>query len=209
MNARFVVALATIAGALLACGGASTHPPGTGDGGPVFTGPDSDGGAVSCPASLPAPATSCDDFLLECEYGSDPDLDCNTQAACQPGGWVITPAQMSPSCPTSAPGAGGCPATYAGVAVGTACGMTEIDCAYPQGMCACAFPEGPVVGPGQDRKWFCEQPAQGCPEPRPKLGTACATEQQSCDYGTCSIPGGNTLECLQGAWTVSLSACAD
>jgi hypothetical protein len=53
--------------------------------------------------------------------------------------------------------------------------------------------------------WQCQESGSGlgCSIPRPRLGTACATNFQACDYGSCFIPGGNNEKCIDGVWKTS------
>jgi hypothetical protein len=84
----------------------------------------------------------------------------------------------------------------------------SMECAYPQGRCACTIDFGPVLLEDAGASWVCTDPETGCPEPRPQLGTACANEGQTCDYGTCSLPGGVQVACTNGTWALSPAGCA-
>jgi hypothetical protein len=46
---------------------------------------------------------------------------------------------------------------------------------------------------------------QGCPDPRPRIGSACTTSGLDCDYGACT--GGVNVECVSGAWQQQNTAC--
>ena len=148
-----------------------------------------------CPASPPSGGGACPMVGLECEYGSDPNLACNDVVTCTSSGWSFpTPGVM---CPT-----GTCPATYAAVPQGKACSPQGLDCAYAEGECNCAdtlpvSQQGPV--------WQCVTPPQGCPEPRPRLGSACSQAGLSCDYGACT--GGIALVCTDGYWQQEQTGC--
>ena len=107
---------------------------------------------------------------------------------------VASPAQNPNSCPAdfgTLPNGGACPQSP---------GPT---CVYGKGMCGCV----PCVGDsgtGQQQEWLCEpfpQP-QGCPEPRPLIGSACTQDGQSCAYGTvCGvIKQQPMLICQSGRW---------
>jgi len=149
----------------------------------------------------------CNDPSLSCEYGGDQDLQCDGLAVCTNGSWSVTEPPASSLCPTSPPGKDGCPDKYSSVPVGASCtGTTE--CAYPQGRCACAVSFGPVQLEDAGSSWVCEQPEDGCPEPRPQVGTSCSMEGLTCDYGTCTLPGGTAMACTNGTWAIQMSACA-
>lgn len=184
---------------VVACGGATLDPQ---DGG-------NDGGSTQCPSSAPQNGASCDVPNLWCEYGNDPNLNCNTVAQCSAGSWSVQAPQQG-ECPTpSNPSA--CPATFASVPVGQHCGdLVGTTCSYPQGFCGCSVGSG---GPYPEdasavATWICDAPAQGCPQPRPKLGTACSQEGLECDYSSCSLPSGASIVCQNGAWQNQPFGCA-
>jgi hypothetical protein len=207
-----------LAAALLACsGGHSDSPPDGGGGGSSGggsgggSGGSSGGGTTTCPPSMPATGASCTSPGLTCEYGSDQDLSCDTYSKCNSDGtWLGSSSMVPQGCPTQQPGADGCPAAYAAVPVGNACSPSGLECGYSEGRCACT-PQvsGPAKVGGASPTWVCEAPAAGCPEPRPRLGTSCAMDNQFCDYGSCTLPNGNALSCENGLWAVTPSACAD
>ena len=198
--------LALVFGAcVVACGGATIEP--IPDGGPDAS-PIQDAGSPYCPSSAPSSGSSCNGEGLYCEYGSDPSLSCNTVARCMGGHWNVQGPYGQ--CPTPAnPSA--CPATFASVPVGEHCGdLVGTTCSYPQGFCGCSVGSG---GPYPEdasavATWICDAPAQGCPMPRPKLGTACAQENLECDYSPCSLPSGASIICQQGAWQDLPYGCA-
>jgi hypothetical protein len=148
-----------------------------------------------CPQTPPTGGTSCPKVGLQCEYGDNPNPDCNDIESCTPTGWSYpTPG---PACP-----AGTCPATYADVAQGQDCSPQGLDCSYTQGQCNCDVePESAKQTP----VWLCTTPASGCPEPRPDIGTSCTQPNLSCDYGGCT--GGIDLECTGGIWQEEATAC--
>jgi hypothetical protein len=131
---------------------------------------------------------------MQCEYGDNPNQDCNAVISCDASGWS---GPSHTACPT-----GTCPATYADVAQGQACLPQGLDCAYPQGQCNCAFTV-PVSNSGP--VWQCSTPAQGCPDPRPRIGSSCTQPGLDCDYGACT--GGINLECVDGTWQQQATAC--
>jgi hypothetical protein len=158
-------------------GGSGSSSGATGDSG---TGP-------VCPAS-PPDGGPCSNPGTECEYGTNPNPSCNDVVTCTSTGWSLpTPG---PACPP-----GTCPASYSAVPVGKTCSPAGLDCAYPEGQCNCSV-SGPVVGPNPD--WQCSMPAEGCAEPRPRIGEACSQPALMCNYGACT--GGVALQCVDGSW---------
>jgi len=154
------------------------------------------GGGGGCPASLPTAGAACSPSGISCEYGDDPNPECNTIVTCQgSAGWSGPP-------PGSHCMPGTCPATYADVPQGKDCSPFGLDCAYPQGQCNCAET---VPASGPNPVWQCSTPASGCPEPRPREGSACSSPGLTCDYGACT--GGVSLECSDGYWRVAQVAC--
>jgi hypothetical protein len=132
---------------------------------------------------------------MQCEYGDNPNPECNDIETCEMNGEWSFPAP-GPACPM-----GTCPATYADVPQGKTCPQQGLDCAYPQGQCNCSTPA--LAGPGIE--WLCSTPAAGCPDPRPDIGTSCAQPGLSCDYGACT--GGVELQCTDGTWQQEETAC--
>ena len=200
----------------VACGGHSFvgDLDGTSDGGGGSDGGGSDGGGsdggggAACPSSVPAQNAPCSPADLTCEYGSDSNVQCDTVARCQAGRWEVQYPVKGQSCPS--PGIEkGCPSSFGAVPQGKECTSFGLQCGYPQGRCACTLAFGPPVpvdaGAG---RWYCEAPQQGCPQPRPRIGSACSLSgAQYCDYGACTLPGGTSLSCVSGIWHESMSAC--
>jgi hypothetical protein len=142
-------------------------------------------GSPACPASPPTVGGTCPIQGAECEYGSNPNSACNQVFLCSDKSeWTL---ETGSTCPT-----GTCPATYSDVPQNMSCTPNGLDCAYSQGQCNCTM-SLPIVG---GATWKCFDP-NGCPEPRPDLGTPC-TGSQSCDYGACN--GGIEVECADGYW---------
>ena len=135
---------------------------------------------------------------LECEYGSNPSTACNEIATCDSTGWSFSGASGPSTCP-----GGTCPATYADVPQNKTCTPLGLDCAYAQGQCNCA--RTALVSVGDTPVWQCSTPATGCPEPRPRLGSACSQPSLECDYGACT--GGIAEQCLDGIWQRAETAC--
>jgi hypothetical protein len=133
---------------------------------------------------------------MECEYGDDPNPECNQIETCESNDeWSYPPPG-----PVCIPGT--CPASYAQVPQGKQCTPQGLDCAYSEGQCNCADTV-PVSSPGP--VWQCSQPAAGCPNPRPRIGESCTQPGLSCDYGACT--GGIALECTDGSWQQAVTAC--
>ncbi len=183
----------------------------TGDGGaPGDAGAPS--GSRTCPAAAPADGAACGGAYLECEFGSSPVLECDTVAICEGAHWAVTPARTSPAdCPPAL--SLDCPATFvtaSTASTGSApCRPFGVSCDYPQGRCECGVGMGPVPSDAAaSARWSCQEPAAGCPRPRPRLGAACEEGGQTCDYGSCSVPGGSTVKCANGAWRNEPFACA-
>ncbi len=154
------------------------------------------GVSPACPSTAPT-GGSCPINGAVCEYGSDPNEACNTIVICSNGQWSFPPRG---GC---APPGGMCPATYASVPVGMKC-MPEFQaCEYAQGTCDCTR-----SGPGPTRfepAWLCTPTPQGCPSPRPRVGSACTQSGESCNYGACR--GGIALGCKNGYWQVENVPC--
>ena len=176
-------------------------------------GGSNDGGrGAACPASLPSQGTPCPRAGLACEYGGTGDhLLCSTFATCQSLGSSTSQVAWSIRAPdarcssSQASNSSLCPLTFGGLATGSACPLNlDATCVYPQGECGCVPCES-GSGPGKtSTEWACEAwpVPQGCPEPRPRIGTACATDGQTCFYGspcgvTSSLPA---IGCRDGAW---------
>ena len=211
---RSLVGVGLAAGAVIvviACAGKSTTVGGTGDSGTSggssgTSGGSSSGGLVAdCPTSPPSQGAACSKKGLECEYGTDVNLRCNTLATCD-ASWIVTQPQSG--CPTPPPGPS-CPASYASVPKGSTCAAATT-CSYPEGNCACEIycgPQGPVgrvCDAGTPLTWQCTGASAGCPAIRPHAGTACTQDQQVCQYGDCSDP---SMRCQNGAWHDQQQGC--
>jgi hypothetical protein len=185
------------AAALAAC--SSTSPASPGDAGPA---------AATCPAAPPVAGTPCS-VASGCEYAPDGNRACTTIARCEgitsvnpTSTWQVTePAASCGVNPTS------CPATFTARAVGTACDPTSAPtCDYAQGRCAC----GPCLGGSAAQGlWACvdwSTGGEGCPAPRPLLGSACTAAQEgvhcSYDFACTGVPNeGPDMECASGRWS--------
>jgi hypothetical protein len=97
---------------------------------------------------------------------------------------------------------GTCPGSYSDVGQNMTCSPAGLDCAYTQGQCNCTF----TLPVGGGPFWKCFTPAN-CPEPRPRIGSACSQSSTNgpCDYGACQ--GGIELQCTGGYWKEVLVPC--
>ena len=163
----------------------------------------SDGGVSSaCPNQAPTQGGACASKGLECEYGSDPNVACDTIARCDPTGWTVTPPSTA-GCPTPPLGPT-CPPTFASVKEGASC-TTPTACGYQQGTCSCEvycgpqYPLGHPCEAGTPTTWHCEGGggSTGCPDARPRIGSTCTTDKLSCSYGDCNSIG---VVCQSGTW---------
>jgi hypothetical protein len=165
-----------------------------------------------CPATLPAVGLPCSQSDLECEYGSDPNENCDSVAICRSGEWSVEPPTASPVCGTSNPAA--CPSSYSAVQGMTTCDTAAVDipCYYPEARCACTTScVGVACGVGgadsgpDPATWGCDVPTPAspdCPVPRPRLGAPCSIVVATCDYASCG--GGIALACTaDGIWQLS------
>jgi hypothetical protein len=193
-----------------ACGGATGSLGGgtSSDGGPGGEGGDEAGGASPCPSTSPGDGSACAPQGLTCEWGSSTVQDCDTVAFCNGGRWQVT--SPGPGGLDCKPGpAAMCPSSFTSVPRESHCSPYGLYCDYAQGRCACAVPAGPgfPADASAAAVWLCQDPAAGCPQPRPLLGSACSQEGVQCDYGACTIPGGNGETCQGGVWIEGGIAC--
>lgn len=206
----FLFLLAAVPCALVACGGDVVAFPLDGglDAGASDATPDApklvdggglDGASPGCSPTPPVAGTACSAVGATCEYGDAWWMSCDTVMKCGTDNRWVQTAGGQGACGTE--DAGSCPATYAGAQAAGVC--TAGDCDYPEGHCTCLGYCGGPPPPGPVPKTFhCSPTPSGCPEPRPRGGTACAPEGKSCSYalGCC---GGTVLECKSGAWVAS------
>jgi hypothetical protein len=92
---------------------------------------------------------------------------------------------------------------------GEICDPSLGTCHYALGQCYCGQLIGPPMAPASDggipdQTWSCDVPGQGCPQPRPRLGTACTLEGQSCTYQSCAFG----QQCAGGLWQGQPEGCA-
>ena len=168
---------------------------------------------TACPHNPAVEAAECDAVGATCEYGSSPDMHCNTTLSCGPDGnfgmsWIARPSALCPSyaCPhgPSAPIEGtpcSLPANDAGATTSDA---DELVCAMTDGICACSTGTDPAHG--HPRVWVCSKPTATCPSTRPLAGQSCG-EARTCDYGSCSFKRGMRMECKAGIWISASASC--
>ena|ERR1700690_2070438 len=168
---------------VIGCGGKV----GAGDGGDATT-----AWSPVCPESVPAQGSACTNEGLECEYDCDV-LEC---AAGTWAGAVLVGGNLCDAGPSSP----SCPATISGIIPSASCTNSGETCVYAEGICQCNSPGDPTPDGGSS--WFCG-PEQGCPMPRPRIGSACSTPDQRCDYEEC---GANQV-CTGGVWQPAIGAC--
>jgi hypothetical protein len=210
MKTFFVVLIPMLG--IAACGGSVVD--GVNNGGDAGGGSDGgttgDGGISSgCPATEPT-SGACAPNGLHCEYGTSNGACENPSIDCQAGQWTEPPPVPGPACLPST----GCPSDESQVQVGADCGDQDLECNFPTGRCTCAEqgygglqPYNPDGGP-IPKVWECEQPANGCSATRPRLGSSCSQEGQSCMYGNCDMPDSIGIQCTSGVWVNAPYACA-
>ncbi len=193
---------------LVACGSSETLPDGGTDGGAtdgkptdhassdvifnVEAGADA-GPPVSCPTTAPAAGSACTGVGL-CEYGASFWPGCDVVAQCDGATWSVP--DNSIECPAAAAD-GGCPSDDAGLAgTCTSAGW----CEYPTEECFCTPGCGGPQMPTAGDSWVCtgEAAQPNCPWPRPRFGSSCTSEGQSCTYELCC--GGAAMTCTGGRW---------
>ncbi len=166
---------------------------------------DASGGP--CPSVAPGKGSSCAREALECEYGTGNVPGCDTVATCDAGRWTVQAPTTGDQCPSTRPS--GCPASFATATLAGHCEPLGLICDYPTGRCACTDGTGPIpLDASAAARWHCQEPGANCPRPRPPLGSACTSDGESCDYGSCTVPGGSGEACADGLWTTMPFACA-
>jgi hypothetical protein len=179
----------------------STIPDAAAPDAPTDSGRDSSSvSSTPCPMAAPTAGLPCSVTALECEYGSDPSVACDTLVTCVSPVWHLDHGPATSGCNTT--NSATCPVAFADVPVGTSCaGGIGLSCDYPQARCDCR-----VSPPLATLQWDCNTPDEtGCPLPRPRIGSACSMDGESCDYGYCS--GGVTLLCSAGTWVTGGGVC--
>jgi hypothetical protein len=184
-------------------GGTHDAAPGDAQGDVIVIGDDIDASPLPgpCPAAPPNEGDACSAAgQLDCEYGSSEFVGCDLVFSCNQGAWQKTNFSQ---CPPPGPNPASCPATQADVPLGQTCAPAGLECDYTFARCFCNDPFGPPPpDSGITPTWGCDDPGPGCPQPRPRLGSAC-TGQQTCNYETCSY--GEV--CMGGYWTGEAAGC--
>lgn len=179
-----------------------------------------------CPANAVEEGAACKDPGLTCEYGSSPDMRCNTTLACAPNDafgptWTARPSVLCPTyaCPAKADKVAQIDGTVceipvpdasAGVADASApkspppTDADELVCPLSDGVCACTT--GPDAAHAHNRRWVCTTPISACPAQRPLSGSECFSPR-SCDYGSCAFKRGIRMSCDGSVWTTGESTC--
>ncbi|HEY1959714.1 MAG TPA: hypothetical protein VGH28_29090 [Polyangiaceae bacterium] len=182
MRAAWLLVVATTFG----CGGITTS---DGD-----AGGDAGSWSPVCPATRPAEGSSCSHDELDCEYA------CGDVVICADGAWAGAVLGGGPPSCDAGPSAPDCPSTESAITPSASCANAGDTCVYSTGICACTGPFDPT--PDAGATWFCG-PESGCPMPRPRIGTACATPSQECDYAAC----GDGVVCTAGVWQPAGMGC--
>jgi hypothetical protein len=155
--------------------------------------PSADALANVCPISRPTAGAECAVSDIDCEYGSDPELACDTLMDCLDGGWASSgPADAGCATTNSAL----CPAMFSAITQDGACaidagGLAGVECYYPEARCWCSLGTAPAT-------WQCDtDTSTSCPEPRPRIGSPCeATDVAlACNYASCLVQ-----ICRLGSW---------
>ena len=223
MNARMGWVAVVMAGWSVGCGGnAFTNAQGSDDGGANDSSVEDGGGqdgdisetgvqdaspplVHGCPTAAPTAGTTCSDESLQCEYGDAWwNVACDVVVQCDSGQWKSVQLAYEPCSPKPGPNPASCPATAASVPQGSACAPRDTTCYYPDMFCQCSVPlGGPVEIDGGSASWSC-LPGDGCPFPRPLLGTACTANTVICNYEECSYG----QMCVNGSWQGEEEGCA-
>jgi len=179
MEPRVALALSTLLAT--ACGGV------------VSGGADASTWSPVCPEAEPSQGTSCSIEGVDCQYGCDDVL------VCSDGTWAGAVCAGQDITCDAGPNPSACPSSLSSIPSGGACtgGAT---CIYPDGLCECTSPGDPTPDGGSS--WFCG-PEPGCPMPRPRIGTACSSPSQTCDYAAC----GDSVTCTSGVWQPAFVGC--
>jgi hypothetical protein len=152
----------------------------------------------TCPTSEPSSADSCTaPGTVTCEYGTNPEPDCNDLWQCVAGHWSMSnPGACPPqaTCPSTAP-----------TGTNSTCTANQQTCPFADATCVCTSDPGGLPREGGPY-WDCIPITAGCPGTRPDLGTPCsASDTLDCDYGQCS--GGVGVTCQDGTWQLGEFGC--
>ncbi len=166
-----------------------------------------------CPHSAAVEGAECDLVGATCEYGSSPDMHCNTTLSCGPDGtfggssWAARPSVLCPSyeCPRGGSSTiEGTPCTLPTDDGGAPTEAEELVCPMTDGICACSTGTDPAHA--HARTWVCVKPSDACPAARPLAGQSCGSAR-TCDYGSCAFKRGMRMECKDGVWLSGSASC--
>jgi hypothetical protein len=173
-----------------ACGGVVS---GGGDGG-VDGGDASPQWSPVCPEMEPSQGSSCSQEGINCEYA------CSDVVVCSDGTWAgAVNAGQDITC-DAGPNPSACPTSLSSIPAGSACTGDGLVCIYAAGLCECTSPGDPT--PDAGASWSCG-PEPGCPMPRPRIGSACTSPNEKCDYAPC----GDSVSCTSGVWQPAFVGC--
>ena len=150
-----------------------------------------------CPSRMPRDGEACATSGLVCEYGDALDPSCSPVAECDGRAWWRREPACTARCPSSrkaiTPGAP-CDPRGAAEDAGAAPDpdAPELLCSFAGELCGCTRAAGDP--PGNGFAWRCIPADPGCPEERPRIGSAC-NSLKTCDYGACAFEGGVSLTC--------------
>lgn len=197
------------------------------------SGTTTDGGPsprpAGCPTSDPGDGPSCSTEDVLCEYGDDFDPQCNVVRVCSDGRWATTVGALAGSFPVTCPsGLPAIPANPSDCAAGPTsfptgtCSSTS-SCTYDGAVCTCGVscPDYPIRQPDCDADagrttdccdetkvaWHCFTGPKYCPTPRPRVGSACSVEGDSCAVSPPQECGQALLNCQSGVWTLQADGC--
>ena len=181
--------------------------------------------APGCPAA--STEGPCGKEGLLCEYGAAFNAACNTIRVCSGGRWA-SPITFggTGTCPGAVPvvppNPPSCAATRAGVKAGEAC-SEKLTCAYDGATCTCGVfcpsfpirmrdcdPDAGVTTSCCDTTkvaWHCFDGPKYCSASRPRIGTACATDGESCAFEEAVECGQSRMECRAGVWQLGNNSC--
>ena len=182
---------------------------------------------TECPAALPPQETPCKRNELLCEYGDDYNPLCNTVVVCSSGRWA-SPIHFgggAPKCPsqppTVPPNPSDCAASPNAFPAGTC--SSSSTCNYDGASCTCGVhcsnfpirqrdcsPDAGVTTSCCDTSkvtWGCFSGPRYCATPRPRIGTACTVEGDSCAVDAPVECGQTVLACSKGVWDLTNASC--
>jgi hypothetical protein len=217
------------------CGGQSEKTPGASPDASASSssssGGSSSGGGVyvsgthspGCPDAPPAVESACVTNDLTCEYGDDFNPECNLLLHCSSGRWGKAYSPGGPSgdtCPSGGPpndppptSSPDCPATqpsgpcsgklscHYGSDLSTECDCGPVCSSYPVAYCQDA---------GID--WRCGPTPKNttiCSVPRPRIGTPCSTDGETCRVGKAHGEAceESSIACRGGQWSTNNYGC--